>query len=62
MRLLCPWSGMPCDCKEFPWIEDGTVPKKCEDKMSDALLGIRKVSPEGLKRFKAYEESLTKKS
>lgn len=27
----CPWSGMPCDCEEFPWTRDGKIPKKCAE-------------------------------
>jgi hypothetical protein len=26
----CPWSGVPCECDEFPFLENGGVlPKVC---------------------------------
>ena len=28
----CPWSGVPCECDEFPFLEGGgTLPKVCSD-------------------------------
>jgi hypothetical protein len=28
----CPWSGVPCECDEFPFLENGGVlPKVCSD-------------------------------
>lgn len=54
----CPWGGLPCDCKEFPWIKDGVIPKRCEDQMPEALLGIRKVSDRGKQRYVAYVEEM----
>lgn len=67
MKMLCPWSGLPCDCQEFPWLVNGLVPKVCEDRpkvcedrMPDAILGIRKVSEDGINRYKKYLTELVK--
>ena len=28
----CPWSGVPCECDEFPFLENGgLLPKVCGD-------------------------------
>ena len=46
--IRCPWSGVECDCKEFPWMVDGFVPPVCGNLMKDkmpAMLAFRKVNP-----------------
>jgi hypothetical protein len=50
----CPWGGLPCDCTTFPYLKNGIVPIKCEEQMPDELLGLRKVSDAGKKRYAFY--------
>lgn len=43
---LCSWCGIECDCKEFPWTEDGVIPLKCEKLIQTEmpyLISVRKV-------------------
>jgi hypothetical protein len=42
---LCPWSGLPCDCTHFPWLENEVVPEKCEAliRTIQALVPLRKI-------------------
>ncbi len=28
----CPWSGVPCDCKDFPWLDgEQRLPPACSN-------------------------------
>lgn len=48
----CPWSGVECNCKEFPWLEDSCVPRKCGDVIKEkapAMLAFRKLAKETTK-------------
>lgn len=56
--MNCCWGGLPCGCTSFPWTHNGLIPQKCEDQMPDELLGLRKVSPAGKERFRAYQAEL----
>jgi hypothetical protein len=58
--VTCPWSGQPCECAAFPYTKNGVIPQYCEDRMPDEILGVRKVSPAGKARFKAYRAELEK--
>jgi hypothetical protein len=55
---LCPWAGLPCDCKAFPFKQNGLIPSQCEALMPDELLGHRAVSEEGKLRYKLYHEEI----
>lgn len=52
--MRCPWGGLPCNCESFPWLQNGLIPMKCENQMPLALLGLRKVSDKGKRRYEAY--------
>jgi hypothetical protein len=55
MRTLCPWNGLRCECRFFPWLtREGIVPRSCEVYMPDELLGHRKVSDAGKIRYRVY--------
>ena len=55
----CPWSGQPCECPAYPWLTaSGTVPPECEARMPDELLGHRKVSEAGKRRYEIYQDEI----
>ena len=55
MQTLCPWNGLRCECRSFPWLNaQDIVPRSCEVYMPDELLGRRKVSEAGKARYRAY--------
>ena len=51
---ICPWGGLPCDCRAFPFLKNGLVPSMCEEEMPPEILGLRKVSENGKLRHRAY--------
>ena len=45
----CPWSGVPCDCKQFPWLGvGGVLPLVCGEAIREkmpAMIPFRKLLP-----------------
>lgn len=58
----CPWTGLPCDCAGFPWLEgrNGVIPAKCEIDMPIEMAAVRKVSTPFKARYLAYLVPCTK--
>ena len=47
--MMCPWSGSVCDCLQFPYKIDGSIPSKCEQIMMQTTpytAQVRAVSPQ----------------
>lgn len=54
MQKRCPWVGKECDCQDFPWLVNDTLPAKCEQDMPMEMAGVRKVSPQMKARYRLY--------
>ena len=54
--MMCPWSGLNCQCQTFPWKVNRLIPERCERLMmeqSPYTAAVRDVSPAAKDALKA---------